>query len=968
MFKKFSLLVLVLAFALLSCSKYSYESVKNDPLKTRIYTLENGLKVYMTVNHEEPRIQTFIAVKVGAKNDPEQTTGLAHYFEHLMFKGTESFGTQDYAAEKPLLDSIEMLFEVYRKTEDPTKRKEIYAQIDQISNRASRLAIPNEYDKLMSAIGARGTNAWTSYDETVYTEDIPSNQIENWAKVQADRFANNVIRGFHTELEIVYEEYNMSLARDNNKAFDGIMKLLFENQPCGKHSVLGYPEHLKNPSITNIKEYYKTYYVPNNMAICLSGDFDPEEMIETIDRHFGKLKANPNLPKYEIEPLIPITEPKVQDVYGLESDFMFMGWQCQGGAKDRDSKIADLASSILFNGECGLFDIDLIQNQKVLQTAFISDFMPEIGCVIAIGVPKQGQSLEEVRDLILQEIAKFRNGDWDESLLKSTIANYKKMLMQQMDSNRGRANAFVRSFINGTNWADEVRELDELSKITKEDITEWASRTLKDNNYVVLNKRQGEDKTSKKIEKPQITPIASNRDEVSAFLKEIRDSKVENIKPVFVDFEKDLIRDNMNGGVEVLYAKNETNELFKLYYQYEIGTNDNPKLDIACSDYFSYLGTDTKTAEQIRKEFFDIACSFSIVCNDNQTYICISGISENMEKAMALAEENIIGLKGDENILAEVKKDILKSRADSKTNQGQCFRALTNYAYYGPEVIKATTLTNDQVMALSSDELIENVKNLTTFKHRVLYYGPIKEKELIAILNRAHKVSDNLKQIEKTTYSPLVTRENRVLLSQYDTKQIYYSQISCSNEHLNTQKDAGLALYNAYFGSGMNGIVFQEMREARGLAYSANARMREPSKKEETYYFNAFIATQNDKMQTAIETFDDIIENMPQSEAAFQLAKQNLIADIETTRTIKDRILWSYIDCEHAGRKVPALKGIYEKVKDMTLDDVVAYQQQNIKGRNYTYCILGDKNDIDMKYLSKLGPVEILSNEQIFGY
>ena len=968
MFKKFYLLVLVFALTAVSCSKYSYEKVKNDPLKTRIYTLDNGLKVYMTVNHEEPRIQTFVAVKVGAKNDPEETTGLAHYFEHLMFKGTESFGTQDYAAEKPLLDSIEMLFEVYRKTSNDSERKAIYAQIDQLSNRASRLAIPNEYDKLMSAIGARGTNAWTSYDETVYTEDIPSNQIENWAKVQADRFANNVIRGFHTELETVYEEYNMSLARDNNKAFDGIMNLLFQNQPCGKHSVLGYAEHLKNPSITNIKKYYKTYYVPNNMAICLSGDFDPEQMIQTIDRYFGKLEPNPNLPKYEIEPLIPITEPKVKEVYGLESEFMFMGWQCQGGAKDKDAQIASLASSILYNGFCGLMDIDLIQTQKILQTGCFSEFMPEIGCVIAIGVPKQGQTLEEVRDLILQETDKLCSGDWDETLLSSTIANYKKQLMQQMDSNRGRAGAFVRSFINGTDWEAEVRELDEMSKITKQDITDWASRTLKKDNYAVLYKRQGEDKTSKKIEKPQITPIASNRDEVSAFLKEVRDSKVDSIKPLFIDFEKDLTKSRMNGDVEVLYAKNETNQLFMLYYQYEIGTNDNPNLDIACSKYFTYLGTDKKSADQIRKEFYDIACSCNIVCQDNQTYVCISGISENMEKAMALAEENIAEVKGDEKILEEVKNDILKERADAKADQSSCFQALTNYAYYGPEVIKATTLTNDQVMALKSEQLLNDVKNLTTLKHRVLYYGPMKEKELIAALNKSHHVSDNLQQVQKRVFSPKATKQNSVLLSQYDTKQIYYTQINCTEEHLNTEKDAGLALYNAYFGSGMNGIVFQEMREARGLAYSANARMREPSKKEDTYYFSAFIATQNDKMQTAIETFDDIIENMPQSEAAFQLAKQQLLANIETTRTIKDRILWSYIACEHAGRVEPALKGIYEKVQGMTLEDVVAFQQQNVKGRNYTYCILGDKNDIDMKYLSKLGPVQILTSEQIFGY
>ena len=262
-----TIVAIVVALCATACSDYHYEKVAGDPLKTRIYTLDNGLKVYMTVNKEAPRIQTYIAVKVGAKNDPAETTGLAHYFEHLMFKGTERFGTSNYEAEAPLLERIEQLFELYRNTEDPAKRKELYALIDSVSQEASKYAIPNEYDKLMSAIGASGTNAWTSFDETVYTEDIPANQVENWAKIQADRFANNVIRGFHTELETVYEEYNMSLTRDGNKAYYGILELLHPNHPCGQHSELGTQEHLKNPSITNIKNYYKTYYVPNNMAI-----------------------------------------------------------------------------------------------------------------------------------------------------------------------------------------------------------------------------------------------------------------------------------------------------------------------------------------------------------------------------------------------------------------------------------------------------------------------------------------------------------------------------------------------------------------------------------------------------------------------------------------------------------------------------------------------------------------------------
>ena len=284
---------LMMLFAL-SCQRY--ETFEGDPLGTKLYTLDNGLKVYMSVNKEEPRIQTYIAVKVGSKNDPAETTGLAHYFEHLMFKGSEKFGTSDYAAEKPMLDRIEELFEIYRATDDPAKREAIYHEIDSISFEASKLAIPNEYDKLMASIGADGTNAWTSTDETVYTEDIPSNQIENWAKIQADRFRHNVIRGFHTELETIYEEKNMSLTQDNRKVWEALDKALFPHHPYGKQTTIGSQEHLKNPSITNVKKYYSTYYVPNNIAICLSGDFDPDEMVAVIEKYFGDWEPNKNIP------------------------------------------------------------------------------------------------------------------------------------------------------------------------------------------------------------------------------------------------------------------------------------------------------------------------------------------------------------------------------------------------------------------------------------------------------------------------------------------------------------------------------------------------------------------------------------------------------------------------------------------------------------------------------------------------
>lgn len=964
------LLLLVAAAALLtvSCSKYRYDEVKGDPLKTRIYTLDNGLKVYMTVNHETPRIQTYIAVRVGAKNDPAETTGLAHYFEHLMFKGSESFGTQDYAAEKPLLDEIEALFEQYRTLTDPAERTALYARIDSLSQEASKLAIPNEYDKLMAAIGADGSNAFTSDDMTVYVEDIPSNQIENWAKIEADRFKHNVIRGFHTELETIYEEYNMSLGDDGDKVWAGITELLYPNHPYGQHTVLGKPEHLKNPSITNVKNFYRTFYVPNNMAICLSGDFDPETMIRTIDRYFGDMVPNPELPKLEAPAEEPFTAPVSKEVWGNESDYFYMGWRTDGAAGSPDDEMGDIVSSLLSNGKCGLIDVDLNQKQKVLHAGSGSMMMTDRGAFFAVGYPKEGQSLEEVRDLILGEMAKLRAGEFDQTLLRSTIANYKRSQMQRMESNNGRAMAYVNSFINGTEWADEVTALDRLGRITKEQVVAWANKYLRDDNYAILYKRQGEDKNLKKIDKPAITPIATNRDEVSPFLAGVQASQVQPIEPVYVDYEKDMERGLMKNDVEVLSKRNLSNELFSLYYVFDMGTNNDPKWPIALGNYRALLGTDKKSLEEIQREFYDLACNFSVNCTANRIYVQINGLNENMAAAIALAEDYLQHLKGNEAVLAEMKSDLLKERADRKTNQRACFNALTVYACYGPEMIRKTVLDNRAVRALTSDELVERVHSLLDYRHRVLYYGPLAQDQLIEMLNTAHYVAENPISVEPVYFEMLPTTRDEVLMARYNTKQIYYTQLCNLGIPFSVDNDADIEMYNNYFGSSMNAIVFQEMREARGLAYSAYAFLYEGATARNTYNYRAFIATQNDKMQQAIEAFDSIIEDMPLSQAAFDLAKQSALASISTQRTIKADVLWSYLNNERKGIKEDRNRARYQKIQTMTLDNVKDFQQKWIRNRPYRYCILGDEKDLDMKYLKTIGEIKILSQEEIFGY
>ena len=961
--------ILFIAAALLavmpSCKRY--ETVPGDALQTKIYTLDNGMKIFMSVNKEQPRIQTYMAVKVGSKNDPSETTGLAHYFEHLMFKGTEHFGTVDYEAEKPMLDEIEQLFETYRKTTDEAERQAIYHRIDSVSYEASKLAIPNEYDKLMAIIGADGTNAWTSADETVYTEDIPSNQIDNWARIQADRFRHGVIRGFHTELETIYEEKNMSLTQDSRKLWEAIDKALFPHHPYGLQTTLGSQEHLKNPSITNVKKYHDVYYVPNNIAVCVSGDFDPDEMVAAIEKYFGDWEPNPEIPTLQFEPEAPITEPIVREVYGLEAENVAMAWRLPAPSDLKTAAVAEIAGAVLYNGQAGLMDLDVNQLQKALYVYGGYEAQADYSYFLALGAPKQGQTLEQVRDLALEEVAKLRSGDFDEALLEATVNNIKLNKMRQLEDNASRAQNYVTAFINGIPWKDACKDIDRLAAVTKDDVIAFANEYLGENAYAVVYKRQGEDKTVQKISAPKITPIVTNRDKASDFLTEIQDSEVKPIEPVFVNFDKDMSKFGLAEGAEILYKKNDLNDVFNVQVVYNKGSQQDPALGLAMT-YLGYLGTPDMSAEEMASKMYSLACDYSAGAGATSTSIRVSGLSENMAEALRLVENLVQNAVPDEAILANLKADLIKDRADSKKAQRSCFSALQRYLYYGPDFIKTTTLTNDALMALSSEELLAKVREVFNLGHEILYYGPMSENELKSALADAHYVAEGAQMLPEQYPIHQQTPSNRVVMAQYDAAQIYYLQYSDRGESFDPANTGEIAMYNEYFGGGMNTIVFQEMREARGLAYSAQAYLGDPSVKEDTYSFIAFIATQNDKMRQAVEAFDEIINNMPESEAAFAVAKEALLSRLRTQRTTGMDVLRSYLACRRLGIAEPMDRAIFETAQKSELADIVATQQKWVKDRNYTYAILGDIKDLDTKFLATLGPVQVLSLEEIFGY
>ena len=945
-------------------SEYKYESVAGDPLQVRIYTLENGLKVYLSVNKDRPRVFTQIGVRAGSKNDPAETTGLAHYFEHLMFKGTTNFGTSDYTTEKPLLDKIESLFETYRKTTNEEKRKDIYAEIDRLSLEASKIAIPNEYEKLMSAIGGQRSNAFTSYDYTGFTVDIPSNEIESWAIIQSERFKNPVIRGFHTELETVYEEYNSSLASDDRKVTEARMSGLFPHHPYGKQTTLGKPEHLKNPSITNIKTFFETYYVPNNMAITMAGDFDPDEVIKIIDKYFSFMKPK-EIPKLNIEPEQPITKPIVKEVFGQNAESVSIAYRTPG-ANTKEGMMMPFICYLIWNGKVGLIDINLMQKQKVLRAGCGYNMMTDYGIFIADATPKEGQTLEEARDLLFEQFEKIKKGEFEDWLSEASINNLKLNIYTQSLENQYVSRTMLQSFLDNIEWRDQVNQMDFLSKLTKKDIVDFCNKYLNDN-CLIIYKRKGETDTQK-IEKPQITPISLNQDKESKFLVKIKEREVKPFEPVFLDYSKDLTITKLKKDIPLLYIQNTVTPIFRLSFIYEIGNNHDKTLGTAFN-YLNYLGTSTKTAEEIQTELFNLACTMTMSVSNDRVTITIGGLSDNFEKAINILEERLADSKADQIVLDNRIKDVLKQRTDAKLNQQANFMRLTDYATWGTNSPGNNILSESELKALKPDDLINRAKNLKNYEHTVTYYGPFTVEQITDAINKNHTVAETLQPIpEPVKFTEQETNENKVLLIHYDTKQINMAMI-----HKGGKFDENLSpyhtMYNYYFdGGGMGGIVFQEMREARGLAYSALAYYQSPGDMDQSYHIFASIATQSDKMIEAIEAFNSILNEMPESENTFAIAKERLIAGYQTGRIIRDGILSNYLNAKRFGQTVDTRIELYNKISNMTMKDVKEFQEKYVKNKQYTYCILGDTKELDMEALKKIGSVTILTQEDIFGY
>lgn len=945
---------------------YTYKTVAGDPMKARFYTLKNGLSVILSVNKKEPRIQSIIAVRAGSNSDPKDHTGLAHYLEHVMFKGTDKYGSLDWAKEKPLLDKIDALYEEYNHTTDTAKRAAIYRDIDKTSGQAAKFAIANEYDKLMSGMGGQGTNASTWYDFTDYVDDIPSNAVDKYLAVQGERFRNPVFRIFHTELEAVYEEKNISLDSDPEKVDELMYDILFPTSNYGQQTTIGTIEHLKNPSLLEIRKFYHNFYVPNNMAVILAGDFDPDYMIKAVERNMGYMKEKPVVVyKAPVEPAI--TAPIFKEVVGPDAESVNIGYRLPGSADVRSFILMTAVRSLLTNGKAGLIDLNLNKKQLVLSARASASAYKDYSVFELTARSKADQTLEEAKDLLLSQIEKIRSGDFDETLIKATVDNYKLGQLQALDNNASRAYTLFNNFINDRNasWSDQASMLQVMAKLTRKDITDFANQYL-GNNYVCVYKRKGEDKTVVKVVKPPITPVEVNREAQSAFLKKINAMPATAVQPQWLDYSKDIQKAKL-GATEILYVQNKDNDIFRESFRFDMGGFNSKLLPLA-SQYLQFLGTDKMSAEDISKSFYNLACNFNLSVGDEFTTIAVSGLQENMEKATTLLENLLANCKGDEAALTALKGRILKARTNNKLNKNAILGGLRAYAMYGAKNPYNNQLSNEELNALKSDDLVNLLHQLTKYKHIIIYYGPLSLQKATASIGKAHTMpSTFIPYAAANKFFKIEQKNNTVLFTDYEMVQAEIAWVRNTKKY--TTADAPVVeVFNEYYGGSMGSIVFQTLRESKALAYSTYAFYSVPAKQDDQYSVIGYIGCQADKLNESIAGMNELFNNVPMSAKTLEISKKSIKNRYETDRYTQDAVIYQYLADKRLGLTKDLRKEVYNNFEKINFTDLQNFANSNISNKSYTYCIVASEKKVKAEDLAKYGEVKKISLEEIFGY
>ncbi|MFN4365389.1 M16 family metallopeptidase [Chryseobacterium hispalense] len=941
-------------------TNYEYITISNDENKVRIYTLKNGLKVFLAQNFDAPRIQTYIPVRTGSNNDPADNTGLAHYLEHMMFKGTSKLGTHNWTKESELLNQISDLYEEHKSETDPEKKKVIYRKIDELSQEASRYAIANEYDKAISSLGATGTNAHTWFDETVYKNNIPNNELEKWLKIEKERFSELVLRLFHTELESVYEEFNRAQDNDTRLVQYELMDALFPAHPNGQQTTLGKAEHLKNPSMKAIHKYFDEYYVPNNYAMVLVGDLDFDDTIKLVDQYFGTMPYR-ELPKKS--PVIeqPITGIVERTVKSPTTPRVQLAWRTDSYGT-REAILADIAANILSNrGEAGLIDLNINQTQKLLWGQAFSVGLKQYGYFSIVAVPKETQTLDEAKDLVLEQVELLKKGEFPDWMLTAIINDFKVQRMKALETADGLATNLYDTYIKGRTWEQELNEMDEYSTFTKEDVVNFANDFFIDN-YVIVKKEKGINDKLIRVENPGITPVKINREAQSEFLQEILSEKTEDIQPEFIDYQKEILTDTIKDK-KLSFVKNKSNDIAQLHFIFPFGSDHDRDLGIS-TQILQYLGTEKFSPDDLKKEFFKIGITNDFKTTNEQLTISLTGLEENIPKGIELLQHWMKEVKPDQDIYHQFVETVLENRAAVKKDKARIMTALTNYAKLGAFSRFTDIISKEELESSNVEVFTARMRNLFRFPYQIFFYG--RNFDMFKEYIGKYIETESMAVPEPRIYPEPETTGN-VYFTSYDMVQMEMSRVGKGNK-VNTENFGKINVFNEYFGRGLSSIVFQEIRESKSLAYSAYVSYAANSELNHPDYITTYIGTQPDKLQLAVDTMSELMAELPEVPAQFENARNAALKQIASARITRTNIFFNTLRLKKLNIFHDFRKDIYQQIESLTFEDVKEFYNNYIKSVQFNTAIIGKKENLNMDAVTQMGTFKEVTLKDIFGH
>ncbi|MBI4369269.1 MAG: insulinase family protein [Elusimicrobia bacterium] len=935
----------------------TYETpLADDPMGVTVHRLENGLTVYLSPNHQTPRVEAWIAVRGGSKLDPQDLTGMAHYLEHMLFKGTTRLGTLDFDKEKVHLDRIEALYNELFKTTDPKKRNNIYKEIDAENIEAGKFAAPNEIDKLYTTWGFNGVNAFTSKEAIVYVCDFPKNRLEQWSQVEEDRFKNPIFRLFQSEIEAVYEEKNRSMDNAERILRDALISELYKGHPLGL-TTLGSMDHLKNPNVSRMKEYFDRYYVPNNMAVILAGDFEPAEALGIIRQRFGSWQ-----PKNFSLPKLPQL-PKFSDVKRLTVNYeaeekVVIAWPAISH-NDPDWPALRMLDMVMDNSETGIINLDINQQQKVKAAGSGPDTYNEGGSWQMWAIPKKDQTLEQAEDLLMQSLAKLKSGAFTQEDLTAILTNYEISEKARLESNGARVQMMADSFIEEKSWEESAQWVNRLRAVRKDDILRVAGQYLGQGRVVIYRRKDKPEIPS--MTKPGFTKIDIDPTKQSSFFGELAAQKAAAIAPRWVKEGEDFRIEKFPWGK--LYAvKNPMNDLFSIEFQFERGWRQERELCQAFN-LLEFAGADEMDPQTFKRKLYSLGTSMGFYCGEYYSGVSLSGIEMNFDESLALMKLRLEKPRIEPDTLKKMVEVTLGRRKDEKLDPRSVHSALGSLAMLGPKSPQINRLSNQELEALTTDDLKSRLGRVFDYERKISYVGIREPKALAAAL--ADSKTAFVKTAKRPPYEYLRTPKPKVYFVHRDMVQSQ-AGFFAADERVNPKKWIDYITYSEYMGGGMSGVIFQEVRESRSLAYAASGSYSKGSIQGDENMLYGYVGCQADKTIEAANLMVELFQNMPASVERFNQAKQAILesyrTDPLTFRSINGAVMsWEELGL---GTKDPRPSRMKKAMK-FKLSDLEKFAARFQK-RPITVYILGNKNRVDWEGLKKIGDFEEKQIPELF--